>query len=58
MLAIYGQARVGGDPVPQDGRIPTLQGDGQAAPLASLLTTLTAPSPKPPRDSTTTINID
>ena len=57
MLAIYGQAKVGGDPVPQDGCVPALQGDGQAAPLvaqhvllllakapASLLTTLTASS--------------
>ena len=33
MLAVYGQARVGGDPVPKDDRVSPLQGDGQAAPL-------------------------
>ena len=35
VLAIYGQARVGGDLVPKDGRVPALQGNGQAAPLVA-----------------------
>ena len=33
VLAVYGLAGVGWDPVPQDRRVPALQGDGQATPL-------------------------
>ena len=55
VLAIYGQARVGGDPVPQDGRVPALQGDGQAAPLVAqhfllLLACVPGQSPGQPPD--------